>query len=346
MSEPAPLKPAYLMLGSDRPKVRRAVLRLRQRVIDESGSDINISSFDIESGRPEDVLQEVLDACEMPGFALGTRLILVANAHVLRVKQRGRLAACAANLLPDTCLAVEALKLPKDDALFKAINAVGSVLVWELPKKYEMAEWAQGRAKANRLPLRKDAAKHLLKVCGDDPQHAERLEREIEKLAVYCRGEVATEQDIDAVCTPDDEARIFDLMDAVGHRDRSRAFALLEIIFASTNAQEDAGRVLAMLVRHVRLLNAASRLECNDSATAAKELTEALGASVHAFTARKVLEQRRHYDRRRLNRALRALAAAQLGMRGRAPATLETEAGVNHTDRLVLELALARILAE
>ena len=66
---------------------------------------------------------------------------------------------------------------------------------------------------------------------------------------------------------------------------------------------------------------------------------------MHPFTARKLLEQRKHYDRRRLGRAYRALAVAEAGMRGRAPATLETAAGVNHSDRLVLELALARLLS-
>ena len=38
MADPAPLLPAYLILGTDRPKVRRAVSRLRQRVIDEAAA--------------------------------------------------------------------------------------------------------------------------------------------------------------------------------------------------------------------------------------------------------------------------------------------------------------------
>ncbi len=345
MSDPSPLEPAYLILGSDRPKVRRAVTRLRQRVIGESGSDLNISIFDVESGRPEEVLQAVLDACEMPGFALGTRLLLVQNAHRLQAKQRRRLSACAADLLPGTCLAVEAPKLAKDDPLYKAIARVGMVLCYDLPRKYEMATWVQGRARARRLPLSAPVAKHLLNVCGDDPQHAERLDREIEKLALYCRGEAATVQDVDEVCTPDDEARIFDLLDAVGHRDRARAFRLLETIFASGDPGDDVGRVLYMLLRHVRLIDAAVRLEHTDAQQAARELSDAIGGSVHVFTARKVLEQRSRYDRNRLDCALKALAAAEVGMRGRAPATLESGSGVNHSDRLVLELALGQILA-
>jgi DNA polymerase-3 subunit delta len=339
MSDPAPLKPAYLIIGSDRPKVRRAVARLRTRVIDEAGSDINVSVFEVESGRSGEALQAVIEATATPGFALGTRLLLVLNAHHFKVKERKELLGYLQDPLPGTCLALEGEKWAKDDALYKAIAKAGSVLVYDLPKKYEMAGWVRERAKAMGLPLSGAVAKHLLDVCGEDPRHVERLEREIEKLALYCRGAEATEDDVDEVCSPDDEARIFDLMDAVGHRDRTRAFGLLETIFASGDPRDDANSVLYSLRRHVGLLDAASQLGTSDQATAAKQL------GVHPFTAKKLLEQRAFYDRRRLGRAYSALATAEAGMRGRAPATLEAAAGVSHGDRLVIELALARMLS-
>jgi DNA polymerase III subunit delta len=339
MSEPAPLKPAYLIVGSDRPKVRRALARLRKRVIDEAGSDINVSVFEVESGRTGEVLRNVIEATNTPGFALGTRLLLVLNAHHFKVKERKELLAYIEDPLPGTCLAIEGEKFAKDDVLYKAVAKVGDVLAYDLPKKYEMSKWVRERARAMRLPMSGPVAKHLLDVCGEDPRHAERLEREIEKLALYCRGTEAGEADVDEVCTPDDEARIFDLMDAVGQRDRTRAFSLLEVIFASSDPRDDANAVLYSLKRHVGLLDAASQLGASDGATAAKQL------GVHPFTAKKLLEQRKHYDRRRLGKAYRALAVAEAGMRGRAPATLETVTGVNNSDRLVLEMALARLLS-
>ena len=128
-------------------------------------------------------------------------------------------------------------------------------------------------------------------------------------------------------------------MDAVGHRDRAHSFELLEAIFACGDPRNDANGVLYSLKRHVGLLDAASQLAHADQGTAAKQL------KVHPFMARKLLEQREHYDRRRLGRAYRALAEAEAGLRGRAPATLESSGGVNDGDRLVVELALARLLA-
>ena len=143
---------------------------------------------------------------------------------------------------------------------------------------------------------------------------------------------------MDAICTPDDDAVIFDLMDAVGLRRRPHSFELLEALFASGNPRNDANGVLYSLKRHIEKIDAASQLPHADQTTAAKQL------GVHPFTAKKLLEQREHFDRRRLGRAYRALAEAEAGLRGRAPVTLESVGGVNDGDRLVVELALARLL--
>jgi DNA polymerase-3 subunit delta len=335
MSASDALQSAYLIFGSDRPKVRRAVQRLRARVIAEAGNDLNVTVFDAEVHSSD----AVMEAASTPGFTLGTRLLMVLNADKWKVKDRKTLAAYLDDPMPDTCLAVEGTKFGADDVLRKAIHKHGKILTYDLPKKYEMAGWVRERARAHGLPLRAPVAKHLLELCGEDPKHAERLEHEIEKLALYCRGADASESDVDAVCTPDDEARIFDLMDAVGHRDRTRSFVLLEAIFADGDPKNDANGVLFSLKRHVGLLEAAAQLGQTDQSSAAKQL------GVHPFIARKLLDQRTHYDRRRIGTAQRALAVAETGMRGRAPATLETASGVNHSDRLVLELALARLLS-
>jgi DNA polymerase-3 subunit delta len=339
MSESDPLLPVYLIVGSDRPKVRRAVQRLRRHVIAESGSDINISTFEVEKLTTAATLRALIEAADSPGFALGTRLLLVINAHHFNVKERKEIIACMHDPMPGTTLALEAEKWAKDDALYKAVHKAGGVLSYDLPKKNEMARWVRRRAADKRLPMSAAVARHVLDVCGEDPAHSERLEREIEKLAVYCGGVEASVEYVDAVCIPDDETKIFDLMDAVGHRDRTKAFGLLESIFASGDPKDDASRVLYSLLRHVRKLEEAWQLPGNDQSTAAKQLR------VHPYTAKKLLEQRKNYDRRRFDKAYRALAVAEPGMRGRAPATLETAAGVNHSDRLVVELALARLLS-
>jgi DNA polymerase III subunit delta len=330
MSDPTPLQPAYIICGSDRPKVQRAVVQLRRRVEAESGSDLNIAIFDAETTSA----QEVVEAASTPGFALGTRLLLVLNGHKWKgVKQRLALVAYLKEPMPDTCLTIAGETFAKDDALTKAVAKAGAVLRYDLPKRWELASWVTSRARSYGLRMNSSVAKHLLEVSGEAP---ERLEREIEKLATYCRGADAGIEDVDAVCSPNLEVRIFDLMDAVGARDRRKAFALLESVYAGG---EDANAVLFNLKRHVKLLDEAAQLDHDDAASAARQL------KVHAFRAKKLLEQRRHYDRPRFAVAYQALAEAEVRMRGKAPASLESSGGVNHGDRLMMELALGRMLS-
>jgi DNA polymerase-3 subunit delta len=339
MASPEPLQSAYLIVGTDRPKVRHAVQRLRQRVIRDSGSDLNVLSFEVDAARTAESVREILDATSAPSLALGLRLILVQRADKLRAPQRKQLAAYLDDPMPDTCIAFEAEKLGKDDALLKAVAKAGAVLRYDLPRKWEMAGWVVGRAKENRMHMNRRVAEHLLARCGADPSRSEQIERELEKLAVYCRGEEPTQADVDAICSPDDDTAIFDLLDALGHRDRGRCFALLEALYASGNSRNDANGVLYSLKRRIEQLDATLQLPHADKMTAAKQL------GVQPFAAEKLLAQRERFDRRRIGRAYRALAEAEAGLRGRAPVTLESSGGVNDAERLVVELALARMLA-
>ena len=330
VSAPSPLKPAYIICGSDRPKVRRALARLRRRVIAESGSDLNVALFEAALTPAA----AVVEAAATPGLVLGTRLLVVTGAHRYTVKERQALVAYLKEPMPDTVLAVEGETFARDDALLKAVSRVGEVLRYDLPKGHELARWVRERGAAHRVAIGAAEARHLLALAGEEP---ERLEREIEKLAAYCRGGTAGVADIDAVCSPAIETRVFDLMDAVGHRQRTAAFRCLEELYAHG---EDPRAVFAALVGHVRRLEMVLEVAAE---TSPSEVARKLG--VHSFTARKLLEQRSSYDRARIGRALAALADADAALRGRPPITLESSGGVNDGERFTLELALARMLA-
>jgi DNA polymerase-3 subunit delta len=336
MAERTPLKPVYLIFGDDRPKVRLAVARLRRRVVADSGSDLNVATFDAE----HDPASAVIEAASTPSFALGTRLILVANGHRWKAKDRQAIVAYARDPMPDTVVAVEGETFGRDDALVKALGGVKQgnerVLSFAVPKRAERAGWVCKQAASHGLAVGPAEARHLIAVSGEDP---ERLDREIEKLAAYCRGGSATVEAIDAVCSPAIETKVFDLMDAVGHHDRSSAFRCLEEVFAQG---EDPQAVFHALVRHIRLLERAIDAGGDEQASPSS-LAKDLG--IHPYTAKKLLEQRRSYDRAQVGRALGALAAADAAMRGRAVVSLESAGGVSHGGRFSLELALSRMLS-
>ena len=78
-----PLEPVYLICGSDRPKVLRAVDRLRRNVAAAGGSEELHDALDIEP-------RAVAGLCEQLGLFGGDRLILVSGVDVWKARARER----------------------------------------------------------------------------------------------------------------------------------------------------------------------------------------------------------------------------------------------------------------
>jgi DNA polymerase-3 subunit delta len=326
MDERPDLKPAYLICGTDQPKVRRGVARLRQRVFDETASDLNISLFDARSHTVADVLQ----AADTATFTLGTRLLLVSAADAWKAAERDRVADYLADPVPGVCIALAGESFRKTERLTKLLEKSGQVLRYDLPKRSEVAGWLREHARARGARLGAPEARRLVALVGAD--HPDLLESELAKLAAYTLGRPITEQDIDAVCSPTLDARIYELTDAVGKRDAAAAFRVLEGLFAGggKRADEVARSTLFSLVRYIGQLSTVMDLPHEMPAA---EVAATLG--IKPYTAQKLLEQRDRFERRTLERALVALADAQAAMVGGAELDAEFS----------LELALGRVLA-
>ncbi len=326
MDERPDLKPAYLICGTDQPKVRRGVARLRQRVFDETASDLNISLFDARSHTVADVLQ----AADTATFTLGTRLLLVSAADAWKAADRDRVADYLADPVPGVCIALAGESFRKTERLTKLLEKGGQVLRYDLPKRSEVAGWLREHARARGARLGAPEARRLVALVGAD--HPDLLESELAKLAAYTLGRPITEQDIDAVCSPTLDARIYELTDAVGKRDAAAAFRVLEGLFAGggKRADEVARSTLFSLVRYIGQLSTVMDLPHEMPAA---EVAATLG--IKPYTAQKLLEQRDRFERRTLERALVALADAQAAMVGGAELDAEFS----------LELALGRVLA-
>jgi DNA polymerase-3 subunit delta len=332
-----PLLPAYIIAGTDAPKVQRSVRALRQRIVEESGSDLNIAVFDVvELDRARRDVAEILAAIATPGLVLGHRAVIVLNADKLKAAVKADLLAELADLPPETTVALVGTSFPKTDKLLKAIGSLGRVLIYDLPARRDYPEWLGKRAKDLGLHLTPTEARHLARLVGED---AWRLDSELTKLAacVGARPGQATlapvgRDDIDAVCSPSLEVQVWDLTDAVGRRDSAAAFRALEELIASGDQRRSYGDplrgVLAALSRHIADLRRVHTLARATPEAVAKEL------DIHPFRARKLVEQAQGFSMKLADRALVALARADAAMVGASQ--LEPE--------LSLERALAEIL--
>ena len=319
MASRSELKPAYLICGSDTPKVRRAAVRLRRRVLEDTGSDLNLTIFDARSEQAH----TVIEAANTAAFVVGTRLILVVNADRWPAGERGVVADYVADPAPGTCLALVGETFGKTERLTKAVLKTGEVLRFDLPKRARLSEWVRAQAGTRGLQLDERVAQHVLDVVGDDP---ERLESEVAKLATYIGGGAALESDVDTVCVPGVERKVFDLTDAVGNGDQREALRCLELLYAHG---EQAGSAFYAVLRHLRHLEAVAQLPAQ---TPPGEIAGIL--KVHPFAAEKLARQRANFDRRTLGLAMQTLAEAEVGMKGGSQ--LEPE--------FVLEMTVARLV--
>ena len=326
MDELPDLKPAYLICGTDQPKVRRGAARLRKRVFDQTASDLNISQFDGRSHGAADVLQ----AADTATFTLGTRLLLVIAAAAWKAADRDRVADYLSDPVPGVCLALVGETFRKTERLTKLLEKGGQVLRYDLPKRQaDVAEWVRGQARASGARLSPAEARYLVAQVGSD---SDLLETELAKLAAYTLGRPVTTDDIDEVCSPTLDARIYELTDAVGRRNAPAAFRVLEGLYAGggKSSGEVARSTLYSLVRYVGQLSSVMDLPHEMPAA---EVAATLG--IKPFTAQKLLEQRDRFERRTIERALAALADAQAAMVG----------GSELDPEFSLELALGRVLA-
>ena len=247
---------------------------------------------------------------------LGTRLLLVLNGHKWKVKQRQAIVAYLQDPMPDTCLAIEGETFAKDDALAKAVAKTGEVLRYDLPKKYELAEVGRGAGPGSRAAHaagRRQAPAG--RVAATRPSAWSARSRSWRRTAAAAEADV---EDVDAVCSPASEVRIFDLMDAVGARDRRRAFALLESVYAGRRGRQRGA--LSASSGTSGCWTEAAQLDHDDQASAARQL------KVHPFTAQEAAGAAAALRPPPASHgAYRALAEAEVGMRGRAPASLESQ---------------------
>jgi DNA polymerase III delta subunit len=333
----APLLPAYIIAGTDEPKVRRTLRRLKERIVEESGSDLNIAVFDVlELQKAPRDASEILTAIVTPSLVLGHRVIIVLNADKLKAALKGELLALMDDMPPDTTVALVGGSFTKTDKLLKAAQSRGAGGTVDQPPRRADPEWLGKRARDLGLQLSPTEARHLARLVGED---AWRLDTELAKLAAYVGAlpgqepplQVAS-RDIDAVCVASLDVQVWDLTDAVGRRDSAAAFRALEELIAGGDQRRTYGDplrgILAALSRHLANLRRVHSVKRPTADAVAKEL------DIHPFRARKLVEQAQAFPPGLTDRALTALARADAAMVGASQ--LEPE--------FALERALAEIL--
>jgi DNA polymerase-3 subunit delta len=302
-----PLRPAYLLTGSDRPKIARALARLRGRF--EEGSVEHLFA-DATTG------EDTVAACNALGlFGGGGRLVVVEGVDKWKAADAQAVGAYLADPTPDTVLALVADALKADAPLAKAVAKGGEVLAWDVPKR-RVPGWVAEQFARLGVQADREACETLVALVGDD---LDELESEVEKLATWAGKEPVTARDVEALAVHAREAPSWGLSDAWGARDTGDVLGAFE----SDLHRTEAFLIGSRLASHVALVRNAQRLAASGRAT--RDIAKELG--VHEFRVRKALGHAEHYSSDELDAAVVRLAELDAAVKGasRRPAELELE---------------------
>jgi len=296
------LKPAYLIAGSDRPKVDRAVARLRAR-FDRDAVELHDAS--------ETTGEDAVAACNALGlFGGGDRLIVVTGVETWKADDAKAVAAYVGAPSPGTVLALVGGELKKDSPLSKAIARVGELLVWDVPQR-GLERWVGEQFKQRSTPADSEACRLLVELVGDDLYD---LAAEIDKVATWAAGQRITEAEIELLVTPRAESPAFLLTDAWGARDVAAVLRASERMLERTGdpRSRTIPRVVGALTNHVGRLRAVQRLDADG--VEAKEAASRL--KLHPFYVRKLYAQARNYSVDELRTATVRLAELDHALKG------------------------------
>jgi len=305
------LKPAYLLTGSDRPKIDRALHRLRSRF----GEDA-IERLSAREASGDDAVA----ACNAMGlFATGGRLVFVDEVERWKAPDAKAIADYLAAPAPETVLALVGNGLRKDSPLAKALGKKGEVLVYDVPKS-GLPKWVGEQFARHGVKASAEACRALVELVGDNLQE---LASEVDKLSVWAGKEPVGPEQVELLVGARADVPPFVLTDAWGRRDIGAVLSAAESILERSARSGEVHMLVGRLAAHVRRVQACQNLDL----AGVRPRDAAAELKMHPFAAEKAFAQSRNFSTEELRAAIVRLADLDLALKGgsRLPNELELE---------------------
>ncbi|MBM6938366.1 DNA polymerase III subunit delta [Pseudoflavonifractor phocaeensis] len=210
-------------------------------------------NFHTMAGKEFDLrrLQDMVDSLPM----MSQRTMVVVNDYDLYKGDKEGLVRFLGDLPDYVCLVfiydLIAYKADARTKLAAAIKAKGQVVPFNRQGQDDLVDWISRRFRALDHDIGTEDAKYLMFLCGDLMNG---LISEIGKIGAYAKGHRVTRADIDAVATPQLDAVVFQMTDAIAAGDFDRAALVLGDLL---HMQEAPIKLLAVLGKQLRQLYSA-----------------------------------------------------------------------------------------
>src|SRR6266566_1127233 len=210
--------------------------------------------------------------------------------------------------LPETTVLIVLVdeELTSSSPLLKAAEEHGKVIQCTLPKGAALETWISKRAVSLGVKITPEAASMLANFIGNQLRL---LANELDKLATYVGpGSTISTEDVRQLSAPVQEARIFDLTDALAQRNRKQALNLLHDLLADG---EPPLKLISTITSQVRSLLLVKELA--DDGLRLSQIVSATGMA--PFVAEKALRQIGKFSPAQLEGAYRQLLATDAALK-------------------------------
>jgi DNA polymerase III subunit delta len=204
--------------------------------------------------------------------------------------------------LPDSVVLIVLVDemLEASNPLVKAASEHGKVVQSTLPRGAALASWIKKRAQSIGVSINEEAAALLANYIGNQLRL---LANELDKIATYVGdGGTITVDDVRQLSAQVQEARIFDLTDALAQRNQKQALTILHDLLADG---EPPIRLISTIITQVRALLLVKEL--SQKGMRAAQIATTIG--IAPFVAEKAARQVGKFTPAQLEQAYRQLLA-------------------------------------
>jgi len=323
MAKPSPL--FYVFYGTDEFSRSETLNTFKKRLGPPDTVDLNTTVLD----KANTSLAELRHACDAIPFLAEKRLVIVKNLLTRLTPKEGRKltqsqiayrrALCEyLPTLPETTrlVFIDEGDLPARHPVVKLAreHERGYLKRFDPPTDDALPGWIHKRVRKYGGEIDEKAAHNLGTLVHRDLRL---LDQEIYKLVTYTKGErPITPEDVATLVPYAKEVVIWDMVDAMGRRDRKAASQLLHQLL---DADQHPLYLQSMIIRQFRLLIQVKDLESRGASQ--QEVVQTL--HLHPFPARKLHDQARRFTSSQLEAVYRHLLDTDVAIKtGEIEATL------------------------
>ncbi len=178
------------------------------RIFVADGDTMNLTSF---YGKKTDI-KEVIDVAVTLPFMAEKRVVILEDTGFLSHSCE-ELADLFSNMPEETVMIFSEEEFKKDLKHVKLIASSGSVTKFDNPTREDLEKMVQGKLAREHRQITRSALNLFLDRCPDDLWQ---MFNELEKLISYTFGKDGIHaEDVEAVCAPSPEDKIFEMIDAI-----------------------------------------------------------------------------------------------------------------------------------